>query len=162
MKLIPSNPKQGVADKCLRITEADLAARHLIFRRRHDVYACELRQHQPNESGRLTDDLDAFNHYLCAWAGDQLIGFISITPPGRGHYSLDTYIARERLPFVVDERLYEARVLTVRPESRGREAAALLMYAALRWVEARGGTHLTAIGRREVLGLYQIGRASCR
>jgi histidinol-phosphate/aromatic aminotransferase/cobyric acid decarboxylase-like protein len=28
------------------------------------------------------------------------------------------------------------------------------MYAALRWVEAHGGTHIAAIGRREVLELY--------
>src|SRR5262249_5317624 len=110
---------------------------------------------RPNTSGSLTDELDAFNQYLCAWAGERLVGFISITPPGRGGYSLDKYIARDQLPFAVDERLYEARILTVLPAARGREVAALLMYAALRWVESRGGTHITAIGRLEVLSLYR-------
>jgi histidinol-phosphate/aromatic aminotransferase/cobyric acid decarboxylase-like protein len=32
--------------------------------------------------------------------------------------------------------------------------ATLLMYAALRWVEAHGGSHIAAIGRREILDLY--------
>ena len=145
---IPCRPKR------LRLAAALPADREPIFQLRHEVYALELRQYRPNDAGRLTDDLDGHNHYLCAWEGERLVGFISITPPGRGGYSIDTYIARERLPFTVDERLYEVRVLTVTRESRGREVAALLMYAALRWVESRGGTRIAAIGRREVLGLY--------
>ena len=131
---IPCRPKR------LRLAAALPADREPIFQLRHEVYALELRQYRPNDAGRLTDDLDGHNHYLCAWEGERLVGFISITPPGRGGYSIDTYIARERLPFTVDERLYEVRVLTVTREARGREVAALLMYAALRWVESRGGT----------------------
>jgi len=138
-----------------RLAAARPTDREPIYQLRHKVYALELRQHRPNDSGRLTDSLDAFNHYLCAWDGERLLGFISITPPGRASYSLDKYVARELLPFAVDEQLYEVRVLTVTPEARGREVAALLMYAALRWVESRGGTHIAAIGRHEVLGLYR-------
>jgi histidinol-phosphate/aromatic aminotransferase/cobyric acid decarboxylase-like protein/GNAT superfamily N-acetyltransferase len=134
---------------------ADSGARQLISRLRHDVYAGELRQYQPNQSGRLTDELDEFNQYLCAWSGQELLGFVSITPPGHGRYSVDKYVARERLPFPVDAGLYEARVLTVLPSARGREVAALLMYAALRWVESRGGSRIMAIGRQEVLSLYR-------
>jgi histidinol-phosphate/aromatic aminotransferase/cobyric acid decarboxylase-like protein/GNAT superfamily N-acetyltransferase len=138
-----------------RLAVARPADREAIYELRHKVYALELRQHGPNDSGRLTDSLDAFNDYLCAWDGERLLGFISITPPGGASYSLDKYVARELLPFPVDDQLYEVRVLTVIPEARGREVAALLMYAALRWIESRGGTRIAAIGRHEVLGLYR-------
>lgn len=139
----------------LSISLADANNRKLIYCLRHDVYAAELRQHPPNRSGCLTDDLDSVNEYLCAWSGRELIGFISITPPGNGRYSMDKYVRREDLPFSVDEQLYEVRLLTVLPSSRGRELAALLMYAALRWVESRGGQRIMAIGRLEVLSLYR-------
>ena len=142
-------------NKSLRIAIASAADRELIYRLRHEVYARELQQHQPNVTARLMDELDAFNHYLCAWTGERLAGFISITPPGHASYSLDKYLSRDRLPFPVDEGLYEVRVLTVNAPARGRETAAVLMYAALRWVEARGGRRIAAIGRREVLGLYE-------
>ena len=39
-------------------TELDLES---IFRMRHEIYATELGQHAENDSGRLTDSLDAFN-----------------------------------------------------------------------------------------------------
>src|SRR5258708_28821980 len=58
------------------------------------------------------------------------------------------------MPFSFDDQLYEVRLLTVMKSHRGREIATLLMYAALRWVEGRGGTRIIAMGRREVLGLY--------
>jgi len=45
-------------------------------------------------------------------------------------------------------------LLTVMNAHRGREFAFLLMYAAFRWVEARGGERIVAIGRREILDLY--------
>ena len=35
-----------------------------------------------------------------------------------------------------------------------RDVAALLMYAALRWVEAHGGTRIVAMGLREVAEMY--------
>lgn len=151
------NPKlhKSFGRKRHRLAAARPMDREPIYQLRHQVYALELGQHQPNDSGRLTDSLDAFNHYLCAWDGERLLGFISITPPGRASYSLDKYVARELLPFTVDERLYEVRVLTVTPEARGREVAVLLMYAALRWIESRGGSRIAAIGRYEVLSLYR-------
>src|SRR2546428_140732 len=42
----------------------------------------------------------------------------------------------------------------LRNRHRGNQLAMLLMYAAFRWVEAHGGTHVVAIGRNEVLELY--------
>jgi histidinol-phosphate/aromatic aminotransferase/cobyric acid decarboxylase-like protein/GNAT superfamily N-acetyltransferase len=132
-------------------TEED---REVIYRLRHDVYARELGQHARNDEGRLCDALDKFNTYIVAAQDDEIVGFISVTPPGAGSYSMDKYVARERLPFSFDQQLYEVRLLTVIRECRGRQIAFLLMYAAFRWVEAHGGARLMAIGRREVLDLY--------
>lgn len=137
-----------------RVAEAGPSERELIYQLRHSVYACELRQHPENADGRLVDALDVFNRYLCAWKHGAFAGFISITPPGHGRYSIDKYFPREALPFAVDGALFELRLLTVLPMARGSETATLLLYAALRWAESRGGTRIVAIGRAEVLCLY--------
>ena len=60
-------------------TELDLES---VFRMRHEVYATELRQHAENDSGRLTDSLDAFNTYIVARVEDEVVGFISVTVRG--------------------------------------------------------------------------------
>ena len=129
--------------------------RQEIYRLRYDVYGRELRQHPLNRQGVLRDALDDSNYYIVAKLNESIAGFVSITPPGRNAYSIDKYIAREALPFPVDHRLYEVRLLTVLKPHRGSELAALLMYAAFRWVEAHGGTRIVAIGRREVVEMYQ-------
>jgi histidinol-phosphate/aromatic aminotransferase/cobyric acid decarboxylase-like protein/GNAT superfamily N-acetyltransferase len=128
--------------------------RETIYRIRHEVYACELGQHPVNGRGFLDDSLDGWNVYLVAKVGPEIAGFISITPPGTAAYSIDKYFARESLPFPVEQDLYELRLLTVLKPHRGRELAALLMYAALRWVEAHNGKHVVAIGRHEIVDLY--------
>jgi histidinol-phosphate/aromatic aminotransferase/cobyric acid decarboxylase-like protein len=69
-------------------------------------------------------------------------------------YSIDKYFARNTLPFLIDDGLYEIRLLTVLKTHRGSDVATLLMYAAFRWVESHGGSHIVAIGRREILDLY--------
>jgi histidinol-phosphate/aromatic aminotransferase/cobyric acid decarboxylase-like protein/GNAT superfamily N-acetyltransferase len=138
----------------LILSVADERDRETIYGHRHEVYACELGQHGLNPSGRLRDALDDWNFYLVARAGGRIAGFVSITPPGRPSYSIDKYFARESLPFAIDGRLFEVRLLTVLKPHRGRDVATLLMYAALRWVEAHGGERIAAIGRREVLDLY--------
>ena len=137
-----------------RLTHATPADRERIYAARHAIYATELAQHRENADGRLIDALDTRNEYLCVWQGEGLAGFVSITPPG-GTYSMDKYVARTHWPFPCDDGLYEVRLLTVMPEARRRELALLLMYGALRWVESRGGTRVMAIGRREVMGLYE-------
>jgi histidinol-phosphate/aromatic aminotransferase/cobyric acid decarboxylase-like protein len=139
------------------LSVASAEDREEIYRARHEVYAGELGQHLPNSSVRLTDTLDVTNVYIVAHAAGKLAGFISITPPQSGRYSIDKYFAREALPFAVDEGLHEIRLLTVLRPRRGSELALLLMYAAFRWVESHGGTHLVAIGRREILDLYLKG-----
>ncbi|NBU08543.1 MAG: aminotransferase class I/II-fold pyridoxal phosphate-dependent enzyme [Proteobacteria bacterium] len=135
-------------------TERD---RETIYRIRHEVFAHELGQHSPNSAALLRDALDDFNLYLVAKVAGEVAAFVSLTPPSAPSYSMDKYLAREQLPFAFDSQLYEVRLLTVVPTFRGSELAALLMYAAFRWVEAHGGTRLMAIGRREVLELYLRG-----
>jgi len=136
------------------IAVADVAEREEIYRIRHEIYARELRQHPANAATRLSDALDADNIYLIARMAGQIAGFVSVTPPGLRAYSIDKYFTREALPFAVDGGLYEIRLLTVIKTHRGSDVAALLMYAAFRWVESHGGTHVVAIGRREILDLY--------
>jgi histidinol-phosphate/aromatic aminotransferase/cobyric acid decarboxylase-like protein len=127
--------------------------REQIYRLRHEIYAGELGQHRENESGRLTDNLDSFNEYIVASACEVVLGFISITPPGR-NYSIDKYVRREQLPFELDDSVFEVRLLTVIKSHRGRELALLLMYAAARWIAAQGGQRIVAIGRDEMMSLY--------
>ncbi|HEV2969128.1 MAG TPA: GNAT family N-acetyltransferase [Pirellulales bacterium] len=138
----------------IRIAPATNQDRAAVYRLRHQVYARELHQHAENPEELLTDALDGFNDYITASLDGEIVGFVSLTPPGHGRYSIDKYLARQELPFPSDDRLYDVRLLTVAAEYRGRPIAGLLMYAALRWIESRGGTRIVAIGRREILGMY--------
>jgi histidinol-phosphate/aromatic aminotransferase/cobyric acid decarboxylase-like protein/GNAT superfamily N-acetyltransferase len=151
---VPLRATTSPSSSSMVLSLADECDRDAIHRIRHDVYARELGQHHVNAAGRLRDALDDWNYYLVAKLGGEITGFISITPPGRPSYSIDKYFARESLPFAFDDQLYEVRLLTVLKPHRGREVATLLMYAALRWIEAHGGKRVVAIGRREVLDLY--------
>jgi histidinol-phosphate/aromatic aminotransferase/cobyric acid decarboxylase-like protein/GNAT superfamily N-acetyltransferase len=128
--------------------------RAVIYNLRHEVYARELRQHPENAEARLSDSLDRDNVYVVATIDDAIAGFVSITPPRNGLYSIDKYLRRDEIPFPLDGRTYEIRILTVMPQHRGGIVATLLMYGALRWVEAHGGTRIIAIGRREVREIY--------
>jgi histidinol-phosphate/aromatic aminotransferase/cobyric acid decarboxylase-like protein len=152
---LSSPPGQGrqAAEK-FSVGLASELERENIYRIRHEVYARELGQHPANAATRLRDPLDDGNLYIIAKAVGQMAGFISVTPPQHGRYSIDKYFSRESLPFAVDEGLYEVRLLTVLPAFRGSELAVLLTYAAFRWVESHGGRHLVAIGRREILDFY--------
>ncbi len=143
----------------IRIALAREEDRPAIYRLRHAVFARELAQHPENTAGMLTDHLDASNLYITASQGGELLGFISITPPdrdgGSGKYSIDRYFPREEIPFPADGRLYEVRLLAVAQPHRGQQTAGLLMYAAYRWVESRGGERLAAMGRLEILEMYR-------
>jgi histidinol-phosphate/aromatic aminotransferase/cobyric acid decarboxylase-like protein/GNAT superfamily N-acetyltransferase len=126
--------------------------RAAIHRMRHAVYAHELGQHPANDAGELRDELDAYNTYIVAESAGEVAGFVSVTPPGH-RMSVDRYL--ERLPFARGAELFEVRLLTVAPGRRRGALATLLMHAALRWVEARGGRRVVALGRAGVLGLYE-------
>ena len=136
------------------IEQAKPEDRDAIYRIRHEVYARELRQHPVNDSARLSDAIDLYNEYIVARVGAEIVGFISITPPGNALYSFEKYIRRVECPFEFDRSLFEVRLLTVIPAYRGSCAAVLLMWAAFRTVQEQGGTHIVAIGREEVLPLY--------
>lgn len=125
-----------------------------IYQMRHEVYATELGQHEQNPEGRLSDQLDSFNTYIVARVGGRIAGFVSITPPGKGIYSVDKYFPREEAPLPFDDRLYELRILTISRQYRGRMVGPALAFGALRWIEAHGGKNIVAIGRVEILDLY--------
>ncbi|MBD0378169.1 MAG: hypothetical protein ICV51_21395 [Flavisolibacter sp.] len=63
--------------------------RQAIYKIRHLIYAQELGQHQQNEKGELTDNLDSFNVYVVAKKGNEIIGFVSLTPPTAPSFSVD-------------------------------------------------------------------------
>ena len=147
-------PKPASSGRKLTIRVATAEERETIYRLRHEVYARELDQYSIQSDGRLTDALDAFNIYLVASDGTEIHGFISITPPGHGKYSVDKYLKREQLPFPVDNRLYEIRIMTVPKSSRGTVLASILMYAAFRWIESHGGTRIMCIGRHEIYSIH--------
>ena len=138
----------------LVVRMADDRDRETIYQMRHEVYARELGQYSPNATGRLTDALDAFNHFIVITDGNRIVGFVSITPPSSPGFSIDKYFKRAELPFAVDDKLYEVRLLTVPQPARRSLLALALMYAAFRWVEARGGTRIMAIGRREIRSMH--------
>src|ERR1051326_2752166 len=136
------------------IAIASAEDRGAIYRIRHDVYARELGQHHENQRGEIRDALDDGNVYIVAKERGAIAGFISITPPSCGAYSVDKYLRRDEIPFALDSGTFEVRILTVLAARRASIAAALLMYAALRWIEAHGGARVLAIGRREVRAMY--------
>jgi histidinol-phosphate/aromatic aminotransferase/cobyric acid decarboxylase-like protein/GNAT superfamily N-acetyltransferase len=148
-----ASPKSWPQEKTV-ISCASVADREQIYRLRHEVFARELQQYPENPDATLHDVLDSGNRYIVAKVRGKLVGFVSITPPAVGHYSIDKYFQRAALPFAVKDDLYEVRLLTVLKEYRGTDAAMLLMYAAFRWVEAHGGGQIVAIGRHEILDLY--------
>jgi histidinol-phosphate/aromatic aminotransferase/cobyric acid decarboxylase-like protein len=145
---------RGVVSRKARISEATPGDRPAIYRMRHDVYARELGQHEATTERLLSDSLDAFNHYITAYVDDELVGFISITPPGFGKYSIDKYIARDAVAIPFDEALYEFRILTVAKQHRSSRLAGTLIYAAFRWIEERLGKHIIAMGRTDILSIY--------
>lgn len=139
----------------VRLVLAGAIEREEIYRHRHAVYAVELGQHRPTVDERLTDALDPVNEYLVALAGPTMLGFVSITPPSAGRWSLDKYLSPVELPVHQGEVVFEIRLLTVSHQDRGSRTAALLMAAALHRVRAAGGHRVIGMGRREVLGMYR-------
>ena len=83
-------------------TPHDLAWAHEL---RHRVYAEELGQHPVQPEGVLRDALDDSNVYLVAADEEGPAGFVSLTPPWVGRYSLDKYVDRRELLDRVDSLL---------------------------------------------------------
>src|SRR5712671_1930683 len=141
-KFLSDDPLTSSGPGRIKVALATEQVRQIIYQVRHDIYAAELAQHPRNDRRQLNDSLDEFNIYITATVGDELAGFISVTPPAGGAYSIDKYVRRSQLPFAFDDKLYEVRILTVRKPHRGRQIAVLLMYAAFRWIEAHGGNRI--------------------
>jgi histidinol-phosphate/aromatic aminotransferase/cobyric acid decarboxylase-like protein/GNAT superfamily N-acetyltransferase len=144
-----------VVSQRLGVRLGTAADREWIFRLRHAVYAEELGQHSGNPTGQLSDNLDDHGIvYLIATCDGSPIGFVSITPPWVGRWSLDKYLSRSDLPLLEAPDVFEVRILTVAAPWRSTGAAALLMYAALRWVQSRGGRQVVVMGRADLAGMY--------
>jgi len=145
----------------INLSFADVNDREKIYELRHQVYARELGQHSENESGKLSDKLDAVNCYIVAKIAGLIVGFVAITPPNTLGYSIDKYFSRDEVPLSFDNGLFEIRLLTVTGERRGSHIGASLYYGALCYVESLKGKTLVAIGRLEVLDMYlQVGMHS--
>ena len=145
-----------VASARYRVRLGSPADRDWIYSLRYEVYADELNQHPGNPTGRLRDALDDDGAvYLVATWDDAPVGFVSVTPPWAGRWSLDKYVSRADLPVLDSPGVFEVRILTVASPWRRTPLAALLMFAALRWVESRGGRQVVAMGRADLLGMYQ-------
>jgi hypothetical protein len=131
----------------LTIRPATIDDRDTIYRIRHDVFARELGQQPMDGTELLSDTRDTFNSYIVALDAAAIVGLVSMTPIGETSYSVDTYLRRDALPFAVDEGLYEVRLLAVVRNNRWGITTPLLMLAALRYVETRGGRRIMVVGR---------------
>ncbi len=134
---------------------ATAADREQIYRIRHAVYADELGQHASNAEGVLQDALDAVNSYIVVLRDDAVAAFIAITSPQSGAFSIDKYFSRAELPLRFHDALYELRLLTIREEYRHSIVLPLLIRATFDHLTALGATEAVAIGRREIVGLYE-------
>ena len=130
------------------------ADRPAIYRIRHQVYATELHQHDEDATGMLSDPLDEYNEYIVATREGEVVGFSSVTPPGR-RYSIDKYFRREDLPFPIDGGVYEIRLLTIRPDQRGGRLTLALLYTAVRYCEEQGATRYVGTGHGHVTEFYR-------
>jgi len=139
----------------VRVAIASPEQRVAIMRICADVYAAANTARSPATPWDLAPVLDQQSVYLIATRAQQLLGFIGITPPTSPRYALETYLPRDQLPIPLDAHVYELRLLTVDRAHRRSRLAALLMYAAFRWVEAQGGTRIVAVSQPDNLTLFQ-------
>ncbi len=137
------------------LSNASETDKQKIYKIRHHVYANELGQHKANPSCELSDELDSVNHYIVAKQEQNVIGFISITPPSSTKYSVDKYFTRSSIPYDFDEYLYEIRLLTIIEQKRKNSLALALMFASFRWVQSHGGKYIVSICRLDILSMYK-------
>jgi N-acyl-L-homoserine lactone synthetase len=139
----------------VRVAVASPEQRVAIMRICTDVYAVASSAHPTATPWDLAPVLDQQSVYVIATRAQQVLGFIGITPPTSPRYALETYLPRDQLPIPFDAHVYELRLLTVDRDHRRSRLAALLMYAAFRWVEAQGGTRIVAVSQRNNLTLFE-------
>ncbi len=134
---------------------ATLSDRDQIYRIRHDVYAEELGQHLRNADGILRDTLDDENEYIVVREQDRVVAFISITPPWAKSFSIDKYFSRLELPVRFHDSLYELRLLTIIESRRNTSVLPMLVKASFDYLLTKGATEAIAIGRSEILSMYE-------
>jgi hypothetical protein len=139
----------------VRVAVAGPEQRVAIMRICTEVYAAADPTSSPAAPSDLAPLLDEQSVYLIVTRAQQVLGFIGITPPTSPRYALETYRPRDQIPIRFDAHLYELRLLTVARQHQRSRLAALLMYAAFRWVEAHGGTRIVAVSRHDLLTLFQ-------
>jgi hypothetical protein len=139
-----------------RLRVASDEAREAIYRLRHEVYATELKQYPEDPSGRLTDSVDAYNTYIEAIRGDELVGFVSVTPAGAGRYAVEKYYPRSIWPFDAGG-VFETRLIAVRADHRGESLLLIaLAYAAFRWARHHGAQRLITNAHRRMKAFYTL------
>ena len=126
---------------------------------RHEVYADELQQYDSNPDGKIEDP---GRHFIATVEGDDLVGYISLNPPGGRPFRLTTYFSGDVLDRTVFARCddpakttFEVRGLTVGSAHRGQNHAFRLMRHALEFVVEQGGTDIVAMGHTGVVSLYE-------
>jgi len=158
--------KPTLAAKPIVIRLATETDRAQIYWLRHDIYARELGQHASNSAGQLSDTIDGLNVYLVASRNGDIAGFISITPPAGGRFSVDKYVRRHvtrkpiacaktwmrNFPDLTAEKFYPGSPIfssaicprPVRPRPRSwRNAGPKVSFSGMRapWVEVLALTH---------------------
>tara|TARA_B100000459_G_scaffold147535_1_gene118351 strand:+ start:1585 stop:3276 length:1692 start_codon:yes stop_codon:yes gene_type:complete len=126
---------------------------------RHEVYASELQQYQTNAEQQLEDP---GHHFIVCLDGKNIAGYISLNPPEKQPFRLNSYFSQAALDETVyalcGERLhstYEVRALTVSREYRGHQISTQLMAEALKFVLLNQGTDIIAMGHANVAELYK-------
>ena len=126
---------------------------------RHDVYANELQQYDSNSEGKLQDP---GKHFIVCVDGEELIGYISLNPPGKQPFRMAKYFSEDTLNQTVfdlcenkDKTTFEVRGLTISPQYRGLNLSIRLMRHALEFVVEKGGADIVAMGHTSVLNLYE-------
>ena len=126
---------------------------------RHDVYADELQQYEPNTERQMQDP---GKHFIACVEDGQLMGYISLNPPSKQPFRLTTYFSEEDLSKSVfalcedpSSTTFEVRALTVSSTHRGTNLSFHLMRHALEFVVEHGGTDIVAMGHTDVLELYE-------
>lgn len=94
--------------------------------------------------------------YVVASRGGDLVGFAGISGPHTASaYPIERFFRRDELPIAFDDGLFEVRILDLGTERAEEHPALSLAYAALRWIELRGGTHLVAIARIDLIPFFR-------
>ena len=94
------------------------------------------------------------SEYIIAGLDGIVAGYAEISGPAMKSYPIERYFDRSTLPMAFDDGLYEVRIVVIGDAAIERPALSLGI-AALRAVERRGGTHIVAIARVDLIPFYR-------